>query len=414
MADKKYTPMKNNPNFFVDNTKRENEIKHTIQISKDKSYDSEFVEIIPAISPIFSNVSIIFAGDVHDGAVGTNAVRDEKTLEFVKNTANCIYVPGGDVFNAIVSPDQDKHADKYGIQRAIDKKRAQFEKIAKKIPFIIDGNHDGQNGKRWVASGMSPAKHLADSLNITHIKYGALLELNLPSSDYRREQKTIKLFMFHCAGRTSGTAKSVDNTFKMAMAQLQALKIVPDVIFGGHFHSNTNGLFPTDVYVYNKSGKLVGVKRKDIIVVSDSTLQENSDYALTAGFPPSESNVYINNIRVVKNPYFTSATKSTQYEYMVEMTRIPMFRQNSDEYTDEAKEYMKNYMEPEYLKQEVEKEYKDLSYGKSVEKLQNAVNDFKSARFLFDEPRENVSVNQETKLNEQPDVIVDESSNDGM
>lgn len=261
---------------------------------------------------------------------------------------------------------------------------------------------------------MSPAKHLADSLNITHIKYGALLELNLPSSDYRREQKTIKLFMFHCAGRTSGTAKSVDNTFKMAMAQLQALKIVPDVIFGGHFHSNTNGLFPTDVYVYNKSGKLVGVKRKDIIVVSDSTLQENSDYALTAGFPPSESNVYINNIRVVKNPYFTSATKSTQYEYMVEMTRIPMFRQNSDEYTDEAKEYMKNYMEPEYLKQEVEKEYKDLSYGKSVEKLQNAVNDFKSARFLFDEPRENVSVNQETKLNEQPDVIVDESSNDGM
>lgn len=418
MADVKYTPMKNNPNFMVNNTKKQEEIKFTIEISKNKSYDSEYVEIIPAKSPQFSNIAVIFAGDVHDGAVGTNAVKDEKTLEFVRKTANCIYVPGGDVFNSVISPDQDRHADKYGLQHAIDKKHYQFEKILDKIPFVIDGNHDGQNGSRWVASGMSPAKHLADSLNITHIKYGALLQLTLPSSDYKREPKTINLFMFHCAGKTSGTAKSVDNTFKMAMAQLQELKIVPDAIFGGHFHSNSNGLFPTDVYVYNKSGKLVGIKRKDVIVVSDSTLQEKSDYALAAGYPPTESNVYINNIRVVKNPYYNASTKNTQYEYMVEMTRIPMFRQNSDEYTDEAKEYMKNYQEPEHLREEVRREYQNISYEEATKKLKEAVDDFKSARFLFDET-ENVSTQTftETKtesLDANAHIDDDVNSNDGM
>ena len=38
MADVKYTPMKNNPNFMVNNTKKQEEIKFTIEISKNKSY----------------------------------------------------------------------------------------------------------------------------------------------------------------------------------------------------------------------------------------------------------------------------------------------------------------------------------------------------------------------------------------
>ena len=95
-----------------------------------------------------------------------------------------------------------------------------------------------------------------------------------------------------------------------------------------------------------------------------------------------------------------------------------MFRQNSDEYTDEAKEYMKNYQEPEHLREEVRREYQNISYEEATKKLKEAVDDFKSARFLFDET-ENVSTQTftETKtesLDANAHIDDDVNSNDGM
>lgn len=416
MAKDKYTPSKNNPNFLEDTSRQEQALNFTMQIARDKSYHGESVVIKPILQPIFSNIALVVGADVHSGAVGSNAVREEKTIKFIRNTCNSIYVPAGDMFNSIIKEGEDRHEDKFGNLRAIEREAYLLASIANKVPVIIDGNHDGANGKRWMPINMSPSKHLADKLGIEHVEFGVLLQIQMPSGDYRREQRILNVYVSHCSGKTSGSAKSVDITFNKAMAELKAKGIVPDVIFGGHFHSNANGVFVTDVMQYNKSGKCIGVKRKDTIVVSESTLQETSRYAQSGGFPPSDSNVYINNLKIVKNPYYNSTTKDTQFEWIVEMTRFPMFRQGSDEYTDEAKEYMKMFAEPTHLEEQIKQEYSSKSIGQAIEGLHQTVSDFKSARFLFENEPQQVATQTVENVTpvattETPD---DTSGNDGM
>ena len=416
MAKDKYAPSKNNPNFLEDTSKQEQALNFTMQIARDKSYYGESVVIKPILQPIFSNIALVVGADIHSGAVGSNAVREEKTIKFIRNTCNSIYVPAGDMFNSIIKEGEDRHEDKFSNLRAIEREAYLLASIANKVPVIIDGNHDGANGKRWMPINMSPSKHLADKLGIEHVEFGALLQIQMPSSDYRREHRILNVYVSHCSGKTSGSAKSVDITFNKAMSELKSKGIIPDVIFGGHFHSNANGIFVTDVMQYNKSGRCIGVKRKDTIVVSESTLQETSRYAQAGGFPPSDSNVYINNLKIVKNPYYNNQTKDTQFEWIVEMTRFPMFRQGSDEYTDEAKEYMKMFAEPTHLEEQIKQEYSSKTIGQAVESLQKTVTDFKSARFLFetDETPTQTQVVETTVTNPVVTTQIDSSENDGM
>lgn len=385
MADKKYTQTENNPGFYIDKTKRLEALMHTIESARTTAYNAESVVFMQVKQPIFSSIALVVGADVHSGAVGSNAIREEKAIDFVKRTCNCIYVPAGDIFNSITKEGEDKHEDLFGNQRAIEREISLLTPIKHKIPIVLDGNHDGQNGKRWVASNMSPSKHLADALHVAHGEFGVLLQVQMPTSDYKRKTSTMNIFVSHCSGKTGGPAKSVDITYEKAMQEMRTKGIMPDIIFGGHFHANTNATVPMEYLVYDDQGRCTGTKRKDVIVVSESTLQETSRYALSGGYPTSDSNVYINNLSLIKNPYFNSTTRDSQSEYIVQIVRFPMFKTGTNEYTDMAKEYMESYKEPTHLRDEVAQEFEGLSYTKSVRSLAQEVRDFKSARFIVDD-----------------------------
>ena len=385
MADKKYTQTGNNSKFYIDRTARLDALMHTIETARSTAYNAEPVVYMRVKQPIFSSIALVVGADVHSGAAGSNAIREERAIEFVRRTCNCIYVPAGDIFNSITKEGEDKHEDLFGNQRAIEREISLLSPIKHKIPIILDGNHDGQNGKRWVSTNMSPTKHLADALGVEHGEFGVLLNVEMHTSDYRRKSGVMSIFVSHCAGKTSGSAKSVDITYEKAMQELRGKGIMPDIIFGGHFQANADATVPMEYLAYDDQGKCIGTRRKDVIVVSESTLQETSRYALAGGYPPSDSNVYINNLTLVKNPYFNSTTRDTQSEYIVQMVRFPMFKAGSNEYTDMALEYMQNYREPTELRDEVAREFAGKPYNKQVSALSRECRDFKSARFLLEE-----------------------------
>ncbi len=374
----KYTQTKNGNSFYVDLSKRIEEMKHTNERARSSAYNPEPVLKMRYNQPIFSSIAVISGADTHSGTVGANDIKEEKSILFVYNTSNSIYIPGGDQLNITTKSGVDNFAEmKYNNQRAIDRKIALYTPIRKKIPCIIDGNHDGANGNRLLDSNMSPSKHVADALKITHVEFGVLIESVMPTADHSREKVPMYIFAFHGSGKTSGQAKSVDITFEKAMNSLLKEGIIPDVIIAGHFHSNSNGFIPMEIPIYDERGKVVSMKRKDVIVISESTLQENSRYAVTAGFPPSDSNVYINNLSMVKNPNYNINTQDRCFKYMAELTRIPMFRKDSEAYTEEAKEYMRNYQEPFELEDAVRSKYEGLSYNKSYKALQTEFKDVK-------------------------------------
>ena len=380
--DNNYKPLKNNPNILMDTSKKEADLKLTQELARRNEFESESVANMEVNVGVFSSICVLCDSDIHSGAIGSNAIREEMKVNFIKNTANAYSIMNGDTFNCIIKAEENIHDDKFGTNRQVERAIHLYEDVKDKIVCVIDGNHDGAYGKRWTSSTLSPCKHFADALGLPSVEFGVNVKFNLPTSDFKRENKSINIYFSHATGKTSGEAKSVDITFEKAMINMAEKGFAPDVIFGGHFHSNSNGSFPISVMQYDENGKCIGMQRKDIITVSESTLQEVARYAQSCGYPPADSNVYLNNIRLVKNPYFTSASKEKQPEYIVELTRFPMFKNGKNEYTEQALMYMRKYQEPTWLNDLVEKDYAGLSTRKAVDKLKNEHKKFLAGDFV--------------------------------
>lgn len=409
MVDNKYTPTNNNKKVLIDKTKKLEALRYTIEAAQSTAYHPEPVVFMKTQQDVFSSITLIIGADVHSGSLGSNAIREQMMIDFIKNTANCSYIIAGDLFNSVTKAGQNRHEDLFDNQRAIEREIALLTPIKHKIPIVLDGNHDGKNGDRWKETNMSPSKHLADALGVEHSEFGVLLEVELHTNDYRRKYETMSIFVSHCSGKTSGAAKSVDITQEKAMSQLRKAGIMPDIIFGGHFHANADSNVAMEYLVYDREGKCVGSKRKDVYVVSESTLQETAAYSTALGYPPSDSNVYINNLSLVKNPYYNIQSKNTQPEYIVQLIRFPMFKEGTNEYTDTAIKYMESYREPTYLLEKIATEYANMGISEAILGLAEETNDFKSAKFLLENED---FVPTSDKVSDES--VNNGSSNDGM
>ena len=376
-----------------DTDKEREELRFTQELARETAYDPRAIEVVTVEqpAPIFSHVGLIPLDDVHGAAVGSNAIREEKVVDCVDNTSNVFCVLGGDTVNSIIKADQNAHDDKFGNQRAIARAIDLYSRILDKIPLILDGNHDGENGNRFASSNMSPIRHIVDGLRSydrethswigpQHCKFGAILKFQVPTCDNRRELKTISIYLHHGSGKGGTPASSIDNEYAKAVAYMNEKGELVDAVITGHHHSNTSGIVPQRVPVYNEQGKLIKVLKKNAVVVSESTLQEVSNYALAGGFNPADSNVYIYDLCMVRNPYYTTKTQDTQPEYVMQCTRIPMFRKNSNEYTDEAKEYMETYREPSVEK--ISASVKKTNSEKLNTRLSKQVDNYNTVKFI--------------------------------
>ena len=376
-------------NHFVinkDTLKESKELSFASELAREKVFDPRAIEIVSVeqTSSIFSHICLVPLFDLHSASVGANAVREEKAVQFIAGTANAFCVLGGDMVNSIIKADQNCHDDKFGNQRAIAREIDLYSTIVDKIPLVLDGNHDGANGNRWAASNMSPTRHIVDGLRSydpishswngpQHCKFGAVLNFKLPTCDNKRELKTLSIYLHHGTGKGSSPASSVEQEFGKAIAYINEQGEMVDAIITGHHHSNTSGIIAQKVPVYDKEGRLVNVLKKNAVVVSESTLQEVCNYALAGGFAPTDSNVYIYDMCIARNNFFTTAKNNSQPEYVMKCTRIPMFRHKSDEYTQEAIDYMNTYAEPnlELLNYFVSKMSNEEVYSKLGEQVQS-------------------------------------------
>lgn len=373
MADKRYmVKMTNNSKSKVNLTHKMQEEKLTQDLAYSKAHDPEPVIYWEYEEPIFSGINLGIIGDLQNGVVGVNEIREKKAINFWENTSNCILVMNGD--NNDITYNQSQM--KFDNQKSISFNITKYQKLTDqgKLVIVLDGNHDGANGKRNVDSGFSAAKHIADAFKIVHAEFAAYLHLTMPVNDFNRERETVKIAFFHGAGKNAGKAASIDVALEQVQNLLSYLtpteaEEIPDLIFVNHFHSNTNGIYPFKIPQYNEEGKMIGTKIKYIQVVVESSIQETARYALANAMAPIDSNMYINHIEWVKNPYYCLKTKDKFYKYQLNLTRIPMFKNYSDEYTKAALQYKKDFAEPIKQNQEVLEEYKNLNHEESILKF---------------------------------------------
>lgn len=379
--------------FFKNDDMEKRALDFTKEYARERAFDPRAIEIVEVkqSQSIFSHICLVPLFDLHSASVGSNAIREEKAVHFVKQTANAFCVLGGDAVNSVIKADQNAHDDKYGNQRAIAREIDLYSSIVDKIPLMLDGNHDGENGSRWSASNMSPTRHIIDGLRTydpashswngpQHCKFGVILKFQVPTCDHKREPRTFSIYLHHGSGRGGSSASSIESEYNKAIAYLNDCGEAVDAIITGHHHSNTSGVISQKVPVFDEQGKLVSIIKKDAVVISESTLQEVSNYALAAGYAPSDSNVYIYDFCLERNNYHTMSNGDVQPEYVLKCIRMPMFRKNSNEYTEEAENYMKAYEEPDI--EAIKESIKDLPNKELYLKLKGHTRDCKSLNFI--------------------------------
>lgn len=353
---------------------------HTRNLAYSNAHDPEPVVRMFFKEPIFSGINLGIIGDLQNGVVGVNEGREKKSIEFWEKTCNCILTMNGDNNDIPYDPYQAKFDNEKSIGWNIDK----YRKLANQGKLISanGGNHDCSNAKRNVKTGFSAVKHISDALNIVFAEFAIFITGVLPSNDTLRKPQTLKIIEFHGAGKLNGKAASIDNAYDQIQNFVEYIAkptspeqedLVPDVIILNHYHTNVNGKQLFRVPQYNKQGEMIGFKYKEITIIVESSIQELARYALAMALPPVDSNIYINHLSFDKNPYYTSKTKDMFYEYTLNVTRIPMFKNNSNAYTKEALDYMKQYCEPYKLEENIRKEYMNLNYEQSINRFKEEI-----------------------------------------
>lgn len=309
---------------------------------------------------VWIEMAIAVVSDPHLAARGANIVRFIKTNKWTSKTANALMVSLGDVFN---NGRLEEHPDIVRNQAIISYVAEQWAPIVlaenNKMLMMVDGNHDGENGRRNADRGLAPMEQLIDKLmqydseegkfrydSVPHAKFGAVTILPFATPD-GCDKVPLTFYMTHGSGRNG----NVDSEHAKAQAYLSQCGIMADVELSGHHHKNTNSVKVQQQMIKDENDNLIAITDKKTFVASESTLQEDAEYSRMNGFPPADSNVniYVFRAKVISKKYYSINGKLVDKK-VVEVDRpliIPMFREGSNEYTDFAKRYMEEHCEPD-------------------------------------------------------------------
>ncbi len=394
----------NNPNISVNVSYEEKEMKEVERRILSDAFDPEVVKVVKVTSPLFSEVALVVGGCWHFGGSGVNGVRAKKAVEWVQQTANAQIIFAGDTLDVAGGVTKATHS-KVRNQQALKYATQLLYPIRHKIIAVLGGNHDAEWANRNLDNQADFAAALAGHLDVVYALYSLAFVFDLPSADYLRKRVDLAGIVTHMNGRGGGKAASAERTEKVAIDRAAQLGHIIQLAFGAHYHANSSNEIIVEVPIYLKNGKLSGMQQVVIRTISESNLQENAQYAAANLFGDADSQVYFNVLKAVRNPlYKNSKASKTEQEYTLEVTRIPMFMQNSNQYTPEALEYMETFKEPDYLKEQVEKEYEDLSYEESMEKVNQSFSYSKPTEFLQEKEngKEN-AVEKEKEINTSKD-----------
>lgn len=371
---KKVTEQKfvSNGDIRYDNTHEENELRAVENIASIEETDPEVTGLVEYTPKVFSNVCVVPMFDLHIGGEGCKLDRLKKIIKFVKETPNAVVILGGDVLdNATLLGATNAHSSKVNPDRALDLAVALLGSIKDKILCVLAGNHDGASGARNKDSNMSSAKQLALRLGVKYFPYNALIELKLKSKIKRKSQIiSFKVFATHGSGGASNKASTVDLALSKALNACARLSVIPDMVLTGHFHSNASGVYDVIVPKY-ENGIMVGEIQKSIRVESLSSMQEANSYAAANNMSMETSNLYGINIRWAKNPYYSEMDRDSEYEYLPQITKFPILKRSSEDFTRVASMYIKMFPNNQEIESQVREKYETESHEEIIDQLEN-------------------------------------------
>ena len=356
---------KNENIVFEDDNYEAKRMQEILARASSNALDPQAVKVARVKSD-FSHYCLIPLYDLHMFGEGFNMERFKMVTNYLMQVSNAFSFIGGDWYdNANIGSKTNSYNSKTNISQAIDGSEFLLENIKSKILFVLGGNHDGEFGDRVKPSNISPAKESAKQI-AKYVPFNALVNIKLG------EKFSFNLFATH-----GSMARSVDELKRKCVNVSMAKGVVPDVIMSGHIHTNMSLVERVKVPVKDSRGMVVEYKEKNIRVEILPSFQGDNEYSASKGFNDGFTNAYAYDFSYEKNPFYNTHTKNNEFEYTLKITKFPLLKKYSNEYTSFAKKYMEMYKEPDMnlIRKQIAQEMQQDKIQKSIQDISHALNE---------------------------------------
>jgi hypothetical protein len=345
MDFKKFQPSKNNPNIYYDTTFDDNRREKLYSILQDGNPN------INQCGTVYykcdrKHFGMCAIGDLHTDEMVYD--RWSAVREYCHNTnLNLCYL--GDLSTVSVNNygNCQPQESRFNVQEEMYLTRREIGYNANKTLGGVGGNHDEpQQGDRLKNVYISAAGEVLLSNNVPYSPNAMLYVIDLPV--YKNKKflyyKPAYILTIHGHGRTpSERIESASKIYDQGMGvikeynRLHGTNIVPDFIFGGHFHGNSSCDFSVDCNIVNANGKVLGSYLKTVRVRECSTFASKQSSSFNNSFEDTiVQNLNVVDMRYKHNDSFDDHATNDNPEDILEIIEFPILKRNSCEYTTPA------------------------------------------------------------------------------
>jgi len=263
-----------------------------------------------------SQVMLLVLNDVHIGSAGCNIDKFIRYLKQVKNIPNCYLILNGDLMN---------NANNLGKSSPLENNLSPMNEqklihtllsdpvIKEKIICSTSGNHE--SGARAKDSGLDSLVTPMATLDILDIyaRYMAQVVIRMKCPYTSTGYTDFKILVRHGSGIGGQAGKVVESMFNLCKNFGNY-----DMVIQGHTHKN---LYSNENMIVQNSTK--STIMKSVTPINIPSLEEASQYAMEAGFPPPNTDNSLICIRAVKNydaldSYLNDGYKVLPYKFNID------------------------------------------------------------------------------------------------
>ena len=211
--------------------------------------------------------------------------------------------------------------------------KSMLSKYKRKLLYLLEGNHGSPYGNRNKKTNIGPEEDLANMLNIKYGRYAIAITIDMLNPD-NSKIKPMTICLKH----------EVQNP-QAFIQSLVKRGVVPDVIIREHTHDGNDGMYMTQIPVYNKDGTLKGFENHQVEVVTGKSMQNGNTYYGGEKSFDLKTNVKGLFLSWDRNPYYT-ANDVTQPKYVPNVATFDVLDRNENKPSLMTEMLLRYYEEP--------------------------------------------------------------------
>ena len=239
------------------------------------------------LSPELTEVSIVILSDLHYGNPYCSVKHFQRTVDFIKNTANCYCFLNGDLLEAVTKLSRgDIYKQKTTPQEQRDKVIKLLQPLIGKVLGVTIGNHEQ---RIYNETGVDLMADIAEALDAPYRPEGMLYKLSFGKGNSRHDDKPYVFWGYLTHGYGGARTKSakavkVERTAGMLHADFYAMSHDHTVNVAPSIY-----LMPDNRGTIDDKGFLSGrvIAHREMLVKTNAFLKFGG-YAEMGGFPPSD------------------------------------------------------------------------------------------------------------------------------